>query len=161
MANAVKAAISKQFLTVPLQQALQQLQQAMGFREDGTGSFNGLTEMEQQQFKDKVSAIAAQYAEAMKVYQDLFKELDATDTSTLAGAIAGASQESIDLLAGQTNAVRENQVISIDILRDQLIHLANIDARMGEANTIIRDIYDELRSYSGISEELRAQGKTY
>ena len=48
-------------------------------------------------------------------------------TTTMSGAISSASRESIDLLAGQTNAVRVNQVESIEILRQQLIHLASID----------------------------------
>lgn len=160
MANAVKAAVSKQFLTGPLQAAMQQLQAAMGFDSEGNGSFDGLTPQEQQAFKDRVHAIAANYAEAMKVYEDLYKELDGADTTTLAGAIAGASQESIDLLAGQTNAVRENQVTSIDLLRQQLIHLASIDARVGEANGIIRDIYNELRGAPSLDRELRASGYT-
>jgi len=160
MANAVKAAVSKQFLTGPLQAAMQQLQAAMGFDSEGNGSFDGLTPQEQQAFKDRVHAIAENYAEAMKVYEDLYKELDGADTTTLAGAIAGASQESIDLLAGQTNAVRENQVTSIDLLRQQLIHLASIDARVGEANGIIRDIYNELRGAPSLDRELRASGYT-
>ena len=160
MANAVKAAVSKQFLTGPLQAAMKQLQAAMGFDAEGNGTFDGLTPQEQQAFKDRVHAIAANYAEAMKVYEDLYKELDGADTTTLAGAIAGASQESIDLLAGQTNAVRENQVTSIDLLREQLIHLASIDARVGEANAIIRDIYNELRGAPSLDRELRASGYT-
>lgn len=160
MANAVKAAVSKQFLTGPLQAAMKQLQAAMGFDSEGNGTFDGLTPQEQQAFKDRVHAIAANYAEAMKVYADLYKELDGADTTTLAGAIAGASQESIDLLAGQTNAVRENQVTSIDLLREQLIHLASIDARVGEANAIIRDIYNELRGAPSLDRELRASGYT-
>ncbi|MBR4592749.1 MAG: hypothetical protein IKO35_06030 [Elusimicrobiaceae bacterium] len=160
MANAVKAAVSKQFLTGPLQAAMKQLQAMMGFDEEGNGSFDGLTPEEQQRFKDRIHAIAEQYAEAMKVYEDLYKEVEGTDTTTLAGAIAGASQESIDLLAGQTNAVRENQVVSIDILREQLIHLASIDSRLGEANEIIRDIYNELRGAPSLDRELRASGYT-
>ena len=46
---------------------------------------------------------------------------DANKPTSLSGAIKGASQESIDLLAGQTNAVRVNQVESIEILRNSLI----------------------------------------
>ena len=78
----------------------------MGFDEEGGGSFDGLTPEEQQRFKDRVNSIAQGYAEALKLYEDLFKDLDDTGdpTTSLSGAIKGASQESIDLLAGQTNA---------------------------------------------------------
>ena len=109
--NAVKNALKLQFLEAPLQAAVSQLQQAMGFDLEGNGSFDGLTGAEQQAFKDRVARIAANYAEAMKMYEDLFKNLDGDGdpTTSLPGAIKGASQESIDLLAGQTNAVRVNQ----------------------------------------------------
>jgi len=160
MANAVKQAVSKQFLTGPLQAAMKQLQAAMGFDAEGNGTFDGLTPQEQQAFKDRVHAIAEQYAEAMKVYEDLYKELDGTDTTTLAGAIAGASQESIDLLAGQTNAVREGQVTTNDLLREQLVHLASIDAGVTEATTIARNIYNLLSGTPSLVTELRARGIT-
>ena len=160
MANAVKNAVSKQFLTGPLQAAMKQLQAAMGFDAEGNGTFDGLTPQEQQEFKDRVHAIAEQYAEAMKVYEDLYKELDGTDTTTLAGAIAGASQESIDLLAGQTNALREGQVTANDLLREQLVHLASIDAGVTEATTIARNIYNLLSETPSLVTELRARGIT-
>ena len=78
----------------------------MGFDEEGNGSFNGLTETEQARFKQAIQAAGANFAAAMDMYKDLFEQLDEDDPSTLSGAIKGASQESIDLLAGQTNAVR-------------------------------------------------------
>lgn len=160
MAAAVKNAVSKQFLTGPLQAAMKQLQAAMGFDAEGNGTFDGLTPQEQQAFKDRVHAIAEQYAEAMKVYEDLYKELDGTDTTTLAGAIAGASQESIDLLAGQTNAVREGQVTTNDLLQEQLVHLASIDAGVAEATNIARNIYNLLNGTPSLETELRARGLT-
>lgn len=160
MAAAVKNAVSKQFLTGPLQAAMKQLQAAMGFDAEGNGTFDGLTPQEQQAFKDRVHAIAEQYAEAMKVYEDLYKELDGTDTTTLAGAIAGASQESIDLLAGQTNAVREGQVTTNDLLQEQLVHLASIDAGVAEATNIARNIYNLLNGTPSLATELRARGLT-
>ncbi len=48
--------------------------------------------------------------------------------TTLSGAIKGASQESIDLLAGQTNAVRLNQVEALSLSRSQLFRLVSIDS---------------------------------
>ncbi len=160
MANAVKAAVSRKYLTEPLKEIMQQLQAAMGIDAEGNGTFDGLTPQEQQAFKDRVHAIAEQYAEAMKVYEDLYKELDGTDTTTLAGAIAGASQESIDLLAGQTNAVRENQVTSIDLLREQLAQLFLITANTGRAAETLEDIRRRLNQSDSLTTELRARGIT-
>lgn len=158
--NAVKNALKLQFLEAPLQAAVSQLQQAMGFDLEGNGSFDGLTGSEQQAFKDRVAQIAANYAEAMKMYEDLFKSLDddGDPSTSLSGAIKGANQESIDLLAGQTNAVRVNQVVSIDLLRQQLIHIASIDNKVSISNQLLSQIYDSVSSIS--SDPLRAQGIT-
>ena len=160
LGNAVKNALKKQFLEQQLQSAVKQLQRDMGFDEEGGGSFDGLTPEEQQRFKDKVSSIAKGYAEALKLYEDLFKDLDdnGDPTTSLSGAIKGASQESIDLLAGQTNAVRVNQVQEIEILRQQLIHLANIDGKLSVSNRHLEQI--EKNTSGSASDPLRAQGIT-
>ena len=160
LGNAVKNALKKQFLELQLQSAVKQLQRDMGFDEEGGGSFDGLTPEEQQRFKDRVNSIAQGYAEALKLYEDLFKDLDDTGdpTTSLSGAIKGASQESIDLLAGQTNAVRVNQVQQIEILRQQLIHLANIDGKLSVSNRHLEQI--EKNTSGSASDPLRAQGIT-
>lgn len=160
LGNAVKNALKKQLLETQLEAAVKQLQQDMGFDEEGGGSFDGLTPEEQQRFKDRVNSIAQGYAEALKLYEDLFKDLDDTGdpTTSLSGAIKGASQESIDLLAGQTNAVRVNQVQQIEVLRQQLIHLANIDGKLSVSNRHLEQI--EKNTSGSASDPLRAQGIT-
>ena len=160
LGNAVKNALKKQLLETQLESAVKQLQRDMGFDEEGGGSFDGLTPEEQQRFKDRVNSIAQGYAEALKLYEDLFKDLDDTGdpTTSLSGAIKGASQESIDLLAGQTNAVRVNQVQEIEILRQQLIHLANIDGKLSVSNRYLEQI--EKNTSGSASDPLRAQGIT-
>lgn len=160
LGNAVKNALKKQFLEQQLQDAVKQLQHDMGFDDEGGGSFDGLTPEEQQRFKDRVNSIAQGYAEALKLYEDLFKDLDdnGDPTTSLSGAIKGASQESIDLLAGQTNAVRVNQVQEIEILRQQLIHLANIDGKLSVSNRYLEQI--EKNTSGSASDPLRAQGIT-
>jgi hypothetical protein len=160
MQNAVKNALKLQFLEAPLQNAIKQLQKDMGFDEEGKGTFNGLTAAEQQRFKNAISSIGANFAEAMKLYEDLFKDMEEAGdpTTTLSGAIKGASQESIDLLAGQTNAVRVNQVEGNEILRNQLLHLASIDAKVGVSNGYLASIDSKLSSNN--SDPLRAQGIT-
>ncbi len=160
LGNAVKNALKKQFLEQQLQSAVKRLQRDMGFDEEGGGSFDGLTPEEQQRFKDRVNSIAQGYAEALKLYEDLFEDLDDTGapTTSLSGAIKGASQESIDLLAGQTNAVRVNQVQQIEVLRQQLIHLANIDGKLSVSNRYLEQI--EKNTSGSASDPLRAQGIT-
>lgn len=159
MQNAVKNALKLQFLEKPLQSAIDQLQRDMGFDAEGNGSFDGLTAAEQQRFKDKIAAIGSNFSQAMNMYKDLFKEVEEAaeedPTTSLSGAIKGASQESIDLLAGQTNAVRVNQVESIEIERNQLIRLASIDNKIGISNKHLESIDKKL---SNNSDPLRAQG---
>lgn len=156
--NAVVNALKLQFLEQPLQKAIKQLQKDMGFDEEGNGSFNGLTETEQARFKQAIQAAGANFAAAMDMYKDLFEQLDEDDPSTLSGAIKGASQESIDLLTGQTNAVRVNQVTSLQLLRQQLTHLANMDTTLGVISGRLLTIINKITNTP--TDDLRSQGIT-
>ena len=153
--NAVVNALKLQFLEQPLQKAIKQLQKDMGFDEEGNGSFNGLTETEQARFKQAIQAAGANFAAAMDMYKDLFEQLDEDDPSTLSGAIKGAS---IDLLAGQTNAVRVNQVTSLQLLRQQLTHLANMDTTLGVISGRLLTIINKITNTP--TDDLRSQGIT-
>lgn len=156
--NAVSNALKLQFLEEPLQNAIKQLQKDMGFDAEGNGSFDGLTQAEQDRFKAAVAAAGQNFKAAMDMYKDLFAELDESDPTSLSGAIKGASQESIDLLAGQTNAVRQNQVIAIEIFRQQLIHLSSMDNRLGNIAGSLLSILNRLGIDDG--DDLRSQGIT-
>ena len=158
--NAVKNALKMKLLDEPLQQAIKQLQHDMGFDEEGNGTFDGLTEAEQARFKNAIKEAGANFAAAMDMYKDLFTDLDNTDTSTLSGAISSASQESIDLLAGQTNAVRQNQVTSIQLIREQLMHLANMDRGIGVIADRVQSIINHLTTAASDDNGLRSQGIT-
>lgn len=156
--KAVANALRLQFLEKPLQNAIKQLQKDMGFDEEGNGSFDGLTQAEQDRFKAAIAAAGANFKAAMDMYKDLFAELDESDPTSLSGAIKGASQESIDLLAGQTNAVRQNQVVSIEIFRQQLIRLSNIDTKLGTMAGYLLSLINLVGADEG--DGLRSQGIT-
>lgn len=158
MKKAVANALKLNFLEKPLQNAVKQLQRDMGFDAEGNGSFDGLTEQEQARFKAAIAAAGRNFAAAMDMYKDLFEQLDDSDPTTLSGAIKGASQESIDLLAGQTNAVRQNQVIAIDIFRQQLQRLTLMDNKLATISAYLLRIINQM----GIEEgpDLRSQGLT-
>lgn len=89
---------------------------------------------------------------------DMFRDTadDLADNKTLSGAIKGASQESIDLLAGQTNAVRINQVESLDLLRQQIALGGAINDSIIRNGLILSEILSEVKSQS--QSNLRAQG---
>lgn len=156
--NAVLNALKLQFLEKPLQKAIKQLQKDMGFDEEGNGTFDGLTQVEQDRFKTAIQAAGANFSAAMDMYKDLINGLDENDPSSLSGAIKGASQESIDLLAGQTNAVRVNQVTSLQLVRQQLTHLANMDSTLGVISQRLLTILNKITNPS--SDSLRSQGIT-
>ncbi len=158
MKKAVANALKLQFLEKPLQNAIKQLQKDMGFDEEGNGSFDGLTEQEQARFKAAIAAAGRNFAAAMDMYKDLFEQLDDSDPTTLSGAIKGASQESIDLLAGQTNAVRQNQMVAIEIFRQQLIRLTNIDNKLGAIAGRLLTIINHMGATDDT--DLRSQGIT-
>ena len=156
--KAVANSLKLQFLEKPLQAAIKQLQKDMGFDEEGNGTFDGLSEDEQARFRAAVAAAGANFKAAMDMYKDLFAELDDSDPTSLSGAIKGASQESIDLLAGQTNAVRQNQVVSIEIFRQQLARLSSMDNRLGSIAGTLLSILNRLGIDDG--DDLRSQGIT-
>lgn len=156
--NAVLNALKVKILQPQLEKAIKQLQKDMGFDEEGNGTFDGLTKAEQDRFRSSVKAAGAQFQEAFKLYEDLFNELNENDPSTLSGAIKGASQESIDLLAGQANAVRMNQVTSLALLREQLQRLGNIDANVGVIAGRLLTIVNRLSTPG--DDGLRGQGIT-
>jgi len=76
--------------------------------------------------------------------------------NSLSGAIKGASQESIDLLAGQTNAVRMNQVEQINLVKQQLTGIMSINQSVINNGKILTDILTEIRSTQPAN--LRGQG---
>ena len=157
--NAVKNALALQFLEEPLQKAIKQLQKDMGFDEEGNGTFDGLTEAEQARFKAAIQAAGRNFEQAMNMYKDLFEQIeDEGDPTTLSGAYATASQESIDLLAGQTNAVRQNQVTSIALIREQLTYLASMDRGINVIAERLLRIVNRLSTPT--DDGLRSQGIT-
>jgi len=93
----------------------------------------------------------------LKLYESLFKDLEGIDPQTgLSGAIKGITQEQADLLAGQTNAMRINQVEGNELMRNQLLHLASIDLKIGITNQYLENIDNKINN--NLSDPLRAQG---
>jgi hypothetical protein len=158
--NAVKNALKLQFLEQPIKNAIDQLQKDMGFDSEGNGTFDGLTQEEQDRFKSAVADITSKFKQEMEMYKDMFTDVDEAPTTSLSGAIKGASQESIDLLAGQTNAVRVNQVESIEILRNSLIQLTLINANTNKSSKHLESIDSKMSNSNNNINPLRSQGIT-
>lgn len=159
MRNAVKNALRMQLLEKPMENIIKQLISNMGFKDDGTGTFDGLTEDERNQIKSMMQQASQNYMSALDAYSDLFGAA-ATDASSLEGAIKGVSEETASLIAGQMNAIRIMQGQSLEIntqalgvIRNQLLQLTQI-----EYNTrFLRLIYFEV-SKNKDDGKLRAAG---
>jgi hypothetical protein len=74
----------------------------------------------------------------------------------LSGAIKGITQEQADVLSGTANAMRVNQVESIEIMRNQLLHLASIDMKIGVSNEYLEKIEENTKNKN--YNPLRAEG---
>lgn len=86
--------------------------------------------------------------QGLEYLNDLFGSLGAFGSSatSLAGSIQNITSEQAGMLAGQTNAMRIEQMRQSDLLTDQLLSLYDI-----ERNTrYIRDIYNYMRSNGAV-----------
>ena len=157
--NLVLNQLKKNFLEKHLQKALDQLEEDMGYWEGDNFIFD-LSDEEIARFKAAVAAASANYNNALKVYEDLFKELGLDDTDeSLTGAVKGVSEETANILAGQMNAIRINQLDMSAIMRQQLQELNQIAANTAYNKYLqrIERIITILESNNS-SNALRSQG---
>ena len=158
--NIVVNQLKKKFLENQLQGALNQLEKDMGYWNGDNFVFDGLSDEEIARFKASVGAATANFNNAMKLYEDLFKELGLDDTDeSLTGAVKGVSEETANILAGQMNAIRINQLDMSAIMRQQLQELNQIAANTAYNKYLqrIERIITILESNNS-SNALRSQG---
>lgn len=158
--NAIVNQLKKKFLENQLQSALDSLYTDMGYWSGDNFIFDGLTEQEIADFKAKVQAVANNYNQALDVYKDLFKDLEIEDDSedSLTGAVKGVTEETADIIAGQMNAIRINQMEATQVLRQSLQALNTI-ANNTAYNRYLQDILSAVRELQRPSgDSLRAQG---
>jgi hypothetical protein len=91
-----------------------------------------------------------------EVKKALLGTQDESDINSLSGAVKGITQQQADLLGGTANAMRVNQVESIEIFRDQLLHLVSIDMKIGISNQHLESIDSKISSTP--HNPLRAEG---
>lgn len=127
--NLVLNQLKKEFLEKKLQGALDQLKDDMGYWSGDNFIFDGLSDEEIARFKASVGAATENFNNALQLYEDLFKEIGLDDTDdSLAGAAKGVREETANIIAGQMNAIRINQLDMTAIMRQQLQQLNQIAA---------------------------------
>lgn len=125
--NLVVNQLKKKFLENQLQGALDNLEKDMGYWNGDDFVFDGLTQAEIDRFKSAVGAASSNFNQALKQYEEIFKDMGLDDTDeSLTGAAKGISEESANILAGQMNAIRINQLDTNEVLRQSLQALNTI-----------------------------------
>lgn len=125
--NLVVNQLKKNFLENQLQGALDNLKKDMGYWNGDDFVFDGLTKAEIDRFKSAVGAASSNFNQALKQYEEIFKDMGLDDTDeSLTGAAKGISEESANILAGQMNAIRINQLDTNEVLRQSLQALNTI-----------------------------------
>lgn len=158
--NLVVNQLKKNFLETQLQGALDQLKKDMGYWNGDDFVFDGLTQAEIDRFKSAVGAASSNFNQALKQYEEIFKDMGLDDTDeSLTGAAKGISEESANILAGQMNAIRINQLDTNEVLRQSLqaLNTIAINTSYNKYLSRIERIITILESNQG-GNALRSQG---
>lgn len=158
--NLVVNQLKKKFLENQLQGALDNLEKDMGYWNGDDFVFDGLTKAEIDRFKSAVGAASSNFNQALKQYEEIFKDMGLDDTDeSLTGAAKGISEESANILAGQMNAIRINQLDTNEVLRQSLqaLNTIAINTSYNKYLSRIERIITILESNQG-GNALRSQG---
>lgn len=158
--NLVVNQLKKKFLENQLQGALDNLEKDMGYWNGDDFVFDGLTKAEIDRFKSAVGAASSNFNQALKQYEEIFKDMGLDDTDeSLTGAAKGISEESANILAGQMNAIRINQLDANEVLRQSLqaLNTIAINTSYNKYLSRIERIIAILESNQG-GNALRSQG---
>ena len=158
--NLVLNQLKKRFLENQLQGALDKLEKDMGYWNGDDFVFDGLTQAEIDRFKSAVGAASSNFNQALKQYEEIFKDMGLDDTDeSLTGAAKGISEESANILAGQMNAIRINQLDANEVLRQSLqaLNTIAINTAYNKYLSRIERIITILESNQG-GNALRSQG---
>lgn len=158
--NLVVNQLKKKFLEQQLQSALDQLEKDMGYWNGDDFIFDGLSDAEIARFRQQVAAATSNFNQALDIYKDLFADLGLDDNDeSLTGAVKGVSEETANILAGQMNAIRINQLESTQILRQSLQALNTIVANTSYNKYLARiERIITILETNQSSDALRSQG---
>lgn len=123
-----------------LKPILDDLLRQAGFDANGQGTFRGLSAEAIAELRRRVQEEAESLQGFMDLYGDIFEGLnDDIQATSLSGAIAGITEDTADIIAGQLNAIRVHVATGLDLSRSILAVNTQI-----EINT--RNLFD-IRTY--------------
>jgi hypothetical protein len=108
-----------------------------------------LTDDEEKALNELEEKITNGLEEKISAINERFNGVTEETEGGLSGAIKNASQESIDLLAGQTNAVRMNQVEGMALARESLDAVMQIHVQVTLCADYLRSINTAVNATSG------------
>ena len=136
VANDMFKDIVKKALNMKLEKAIQpilnDLLKAIGYNEDGTGSFVALSSAKMEEFRQRIADLGKFGQDFLNQWFELYQGLDSS-TNGLKGDIKGVTEKTAGALESQINAIRIYQVEALNIskknqqiLLDALKHQAEI-----------------------------------
>ena len=154
--HAVLNQLKKRFLEQGLQAALDNLERSMGYWDGNNFVFDGLSQTEIDAFKSQVNAVGDQFQKALEAYKDVFNEMTGDEEGLTGSGIKSVTEETASILVGQIDAIRINQMETVEMIRQQLFFLSNIDQNTGVASRTLARIETLVEALG--ADNLRGQG---
>lgn len=142
--NAILNQLKKRFLEQGLQSALDNLEKSMGHWDGDNFVFDGLSQSEIDSFKSQVGAVGDQFQKALDAYKEIFTDFTGDEEAMTGSGVKSVTEETASVLVGQIDAIRINQMESLDAIRQQLVYLSAI-AQNTSFNRNLAKIDDILR----------------
>lgn len=152
LANAVKEALKKQILGKAMQDAVTQLGKDM---EDGK-----LSDSDKKRFEDSANAAGERFTEAMKMYDELFKDTENAVKDGVTGQLQAAMTEgTASQLVGLWNMtaldLRAIKDLTAEHFRQAKPYMVNVESILAETRQINANTKRGADNTDGLIEELR------
>lgn len=157
IANSVKNALKLRILEPVTDKFVKDMSDYMG------NNNNSLSGFDFDKWKNQLSEAGNSFTNALTEFENFFKNINSVEMDPLSGAIKGVSEDTANLIAGQLNAIRMNQLNSFNLLRDQLTLMSKIEMNTFKLNSMekmMSDMVQYIKSNSGL-DSARAKGLFY
>lgn len=160
MGEYIRKALIKQMFLKQYQSQLQQWYDKFADALDPNGDGGAsITEEEQAALNTLRDSIVNGATAAAEKINEQFENPDAEESSSLSGSVQGVTEETADLVAGQMNAIRINQMEATEVFKQQLTTLNQIATNTAYNKHLAKlDRIVSLLEGSSTDKALRSQG---